>query len=64
MRPPIVGTALPIAGVILIAWATLLGDPTDSGLEWAARTMVTYPACHVAVRHYRHRQRREQQRHR
>lgn len=57
MRPPIVGTALPIAGVILIVWALALGSPTDSGLEWAARTLVTYPACHVAVRCYRYRSR-------
>ena len=60
MRQPIIGTALPIAAIILIAWALILGDPTDTGLEWAARTLVTYPVCHVAVRSYRHRQRREQ----
>ena len=57
MRPPIIGTALPIAAVILIAWSLTLGAPTDTGIEWAARTLVVYPACHLAVRGYRQRQR-------
>jgi hypothetical protein len=57
MRPPIIGTALPIAAVLLIAWSLALGSPTDTGIEWAARTLVTYPACHLAVRSYRNKQR-------
>lgn len=57
MRPPIVGTALPIAGTILIAWSLLLGSPTDTAFEWATRTLLTYPLCHLAVRTYRHRNR-------
>jgi len=57
MRPPIIGTALPIAAVILIAWSLALGAPTDTGVEWAARTLAVYPACHLAVRGYRQRQR-------
>ena len=60
MNQPIIGTALPIAGTILIVWALALGSPTDTAIDWAYRTLVTYPACHVAVRHYRHRQRRQQ----
>lgn len=51
------GTALPIAGTILIAWSLALGAPTDTGIEWAARTLIVYPLCHAAVRTYRHRQR-------
>jgi hypothetical protein len=58
MRPPIIGTALPIAGVILIVWAATVGQPTDTWFDWAVRATVTYPPVHLAVRawHYRHRQ--------
>jgi hypothetical protein len=64
MRPPIIGTALPIAAAILIAWSLALGAPTDTGIEWVARTMIVYPLCHVAVRSYRQRQQAARHRHR
>ena len=63
MRPPIIGTALPIAGTILIAWSLALGAPTDTAIHWLTRTIVVYPFCHLTVRAYRHRQRSTRHRH-
>jgi hypothetical protein len=53
MRRPIVGLALPIAGVILIAWSILFGDPNETAAVWVFRTLLVYPVCHVGVRIYR-----------
>jgi hypothetical protein len=55
MNQPIIGTALPIAGTILIAWSLLAGSTTDTATQWVFRTLIVYPACHLAVRTYRHR---------
>jgi hypothetical protein len=63
MNRPIIGTALPIAGIILIAWSAILGSPNETVIEWGYRTIITYPLCHIAVRKYRHREQRQLTRH-
>jgi len=55
MNQPIIGTALPIAAITLIAWSALAGNPNEPATVWLLRTLITYPACHIAVRTYRHR---------
>jgi len=50
MRRPIVGVALPIACVILVAWSILFGHRDETATVWIFRTLLVYPVCHVGVR--------------
>ena len=62
MRPPIIGTALPIAVAVLITWSLTIGSLDDTGGDWLLRTLIVYPLWHAGVRSYQqqHWQRRDQ----